>query len=161
MQLVPLKKWQKRRLSKHKFRRFCTTHSNSPFVTHNIKKCCVVMNLSNLKLAVYHIFSLKLKPLDFLRSVNSNFTLTVHSPKLWQAKTHFGEKKEKIWLDQNLNPRSVDQKLTMPTITPLVPCKKIGKSIYVTYIVMRQKMSLGLSKFCWVYCQSKVRINWL
>ena len=68
MQLVPLKKWQKRRLSKHKFRRFCTTHSNSPFVTHNIKKCYVVMNLSNLKLAVYHIFSLKLKPFDFLEA---------------------------------------------------------------------------------------------
>ena len=64
MQQLPLKKWQKRRLSKHKFRRFCTTHSNSPFVTHNTKKYYVVMNLSNLKLAVYHIFFLK--PFDFL-----------------------------------------------------------------------------------------------
>ena len=26
---------------------------------------------------------------------------------------------------------------------------------------MRQKVSLGLIKFWWVYCQSKVRINWL
>ena len=34
-----------------------------------------------------------------LKSVNSNFTLAVHSPKLNQAKTHFlshfGEKKKK------------------------------------------------------------------
>ena len=57
-----------------------------------------------------------------LKSVNSNFTLAVHSPKLNHAKTHFlshfGEKKkEKIWLDQDLNPRSVDQKLIMLTIT--------------------------------------------
>ena len=37
--------------------------------------------------------------LEKLKSVNSNFTLTVHSPKLNQAKTHFlshlGEKKRK------------------------------------------------------------------
>ena len=42
----------------------------------------------------------------FLKSVNSNFTLAVHSPKLGQAKTHFlshfGEKKEKTWLDLRL-----------------------------------------------------------
>ena len=53
-----------------------------------------------------------------LKSVNSNFTMAVHSPKLGQAKTHFGEKKEKIWLDQDLNPLSVDQKLIVLTITP-------------------------------------------
>ena len=38
-------------------------------------------------------------PLDLLKSVNSNFTLTVHSQKFGQAKTHFlshvGEKKRK------------------------------------------------------------------
>ena len=59
---------------------------------------------------------------EVLKSVNSNFTLAVHSPKLGQAKTHclshFGEKREKIWLDQDLNPRSVDQKLIVLTITP-------------------------------------------
>ena len=45
-------------------------------------------------------------------SDNSNLTLAVHSPKLNQAKNHFlshlGGKKEKIWLDQDLNPQSVD-----------------------------------------------------
>ena len=39
------------------------------------------------------------------------------------------------------------QKSIVLTITPLVPYEKIGKSIYVTYIVIRQKVSLGLSKF--------------
>ena len=57
-----------------------------------------------------------------VKSVNSKFTLAAHSPKLGQAKTHFlshfGEKKEKIWLDQDLNPRSVEQKLIVLTITP-------------------------------------------
>jgi hypothetical protein len=57
-----------------------------------------------------------------LKSVNSNFTQAVHSPKLGHAKTHFlshfGEKREKIWLDRDLNPQSVDQKLIVLTITP-------------------------------------------
>ena len=57
-----------------------------------------------------------------LKSVNSNFTLAVHSPKLYQAKTHFlshfGKKRAEIWLDWDLNPWSVDQKLIIPTITP-------------------------------------------
>jgi hypothetical protein len=91
-----------------------------------------------------------------------NFTLT----KIWTGQdslfvSFLGKKREKIWLGRDSNPRSVDQKLIVLTITPLVPCLKICKSIYITYIVMRQKVSLGLSKFLWVYCQSKVRINWL
>ena len=32
--------------------------------------------------------------LILLKSVNSNFTLAVHSPKLGQAKTHFLERKK-------------------------------------------------------------------
>ena len=51
-------------------------------------------------------------PLD-LKSVNSNFTLTVRSRKFGQAKTHLlfhvGEKKRKKWLGRNLNPGSVYQ----------------------------------------------------
>ena len=39
--------------------------------------------------------------MNVLKSVNSNFTLAVNSPKLDQAKTHFlshlGEKKKKIF----------------------------------------------------------------
>ena len=90
---------------------------------------------------------------DQLKSVNSNFALAVHSPKSGQAKTHFlshfrGKKEKKYgYLGQNLNPRSVDQKWTLLTISPLVPCQKISKSIFVTCIVLRQKVSLGLSKF--------------
>ena len=57
---------------------------------------------------------------DKVKSVNSNFTLAVRSPKLNHAKSHFlshfGEKKK--WLDQDLNPRSADKKLIMLTITP-------------------------------------------
>ena len=68
---------------------------------------------------------------DSLKSVDSNFTLAVHSPKL----------------DRDLNLRSVDQKLIVLTITPEVICLKFSKSIYVTNIVMRQKVSLGLSEF--------------
>ena len=49
-----------------------------------------------------------------LKSVNSNFTLAVHSPKFGQAKTHFlchfGKKREKIWRGRDSNPWSVDQK---------------------------------------------------
>ena len=44
-------------------------------------------------------WKLKAKITKLLKSVNSNFTLTVHSPKLNHAKTHFlshfGEKKRK------------------------------------------------------------------
>ena len=61
------------------------------------------------------------KLLSLLKSVNSNFTLAVHSPKPNHAKTHFlshfGEKKKKLWLDRDLNPQSVDQKLIMLSIT--------------------------------------------
>ena len=43
-----------------------------------------------------------------LKSVNSNFTLAIQSPKFGQAKTHLlshlGKKREKIWLGQDLNP---------------------------------------------------------
>ena len=56
-----------------------------------------------------------------------------------------GEKREKIWLGRDLNPKSVDQKLIMVTITQLIPCWEISKYIYVTYFVMRQKVSLVLS----------------
>ena len=75
-----------------------------------------------------------------LKSVNFSFTLAVHSPKLWQAKTHFlshflGKKGEKIRLGRDAHPWSVDQKLIVLTITPLVLCRKIIKSIYVTYIL--------------------------
>ena len=78
--------------------------------------------------------------------------MAVCSRKFGLAKTHFlahvgGKKREKIWLGQDLNPRSVDQMWIELTITPLVPFWKISKSIYVKYIVMRQKVSLGLSKF--------------
>ena len=52
------------------------------------------------------------------------------------------KKREKIWLDQDLIPQSVDQKLILLTITPLVTCLKYSKSIiYVTYIVMRQNVA--------------------
>ena len=37
-----------------------------------------------------------------------------------------------------------------------------GVAIFSLFFTkMRQKVSLGLIKFWWVYCQSKVRINWL
>ena len=86
-----------------------------------------------------------------LKSVNSNFTLALRSGKFGQAKTHFlshvGGKREKKMAKPGFEQQSVDQKLIMLTITPLVPCWKISKSIYLTYIVMRQKLSLSLSKF--------------
>ena len=57
-----------------------------------------------------------------VKSVNSNSTLAVHSPKFGQAKTHFlsqyGEKKiEKTWLDRVSNSRPLGQKLIVLTIT--------------------------------------------
>ena len=69
---------------------------------------------------------------------------------LWQYAHENLDRPRLIFCHKRKNmarPESVDQKLTMPTITPLVPCRIISKSIYVTYIVMRQKVSLGLSKF--------------
>ena len=45
---------------------------------------------------------------SFLKSVDSNFTLAVHSPKLNQAKTHFlshlGEKKRKNMTRKGFEP---------------------------------------------------------
>ena len=74
----------------------------------------------------------------FLKSVISNFTLAVryaHRPRLTFC-LMLEKKREKIWLGQDLNPRSVDQKSIVLTITSLVPCKIISQSIYVTFIVM-------------------------
>ena len=56
---------------------------------------------------------------SLLKSVNSNVNQAVPSSKLGRAKTHFlSHFGEKIWLDQDLNPWSVDQKLIVLTITP-------------------------------------------
>ena len=75
-----------------------------------------ILFVNNLDLVVVFVQQHKV-----LKSVNSNLNLAVHSPKLNQAKTHFlshlVEKKEKIWL-RDLNPRTVDQKLIVLTITP-------------------------------------------
>ena len=67
---------------------------------------------------------------DILESVNSNFTLAVRSRKFGQAKTHFlSHVGEKIWLGQDLNPRSADQNSIVLTITPLE-----NQQIYLFYI---------------------------
>ena len=67
-----------------------------------------------------------------------------------------------------MNPRSVDQKLIVLTITPQVTCLKLGKSVYLTYIVMRQKVSFGkctarvkleLTDFCFDINPMKFDIN--
>ena len=96
----------------------------------------------------------------FIKSVNSIFTLAVHSPKLNQAKRLtfclIWVKKNKaiLWFESMISGLEVY----------LANHYSIGhlfesKCIYVTNIVMRQKVSLGLIKFWWVYCQSKIRIN--
>ena len=62
-----------------------------------------LMNLSNFAISNFAISNFAIsngsQTCRALKSVNSNFTLAVHSPKLWQAKTHFlshfGGKKEK------------------------------------------------------------------
>ena len=59
----------------------------------------ILRTLSLSLLCNYHFFSWFFLAMWLLKSVNSNFTLAVRSPKLWQAKTHFlshfGEKKRK------------------------------------------------------------------
>ena len=49
-------------------------------------------------------FSQALLKKELLKSVNSNFTLAVHSPKIKEAKTHFGEKKEKNMASPGFEP---------------------------------------------------------
>ena len=62
----------------------------------------------------------------YLKSVNSNFTLgskfyeNLDRPRLTFS-LMLGEKREKIWLDWDLNSQSVDLKSIVLTITPLVP----------------------------------------
>ena len=65
----------------------------------------------NNKIQLFYVkFVIHIGPCSIVSPMvsDSNFTLTVHSPKLNQAKTHFlshlGEKREKIWLDRDLNP---------------------------------------------------------
>ena len=75
----------------------------------------------------------------------------------------FREKKRKNMARPGFKPTTSRSKVDRANkySIALVFCYKIGKSINLTYFVMRQKVSLGLSIFSWAYCQSKVRIYWL
>ena len=89
-----------------------------------------------------------------LKSVNSKFTPAVHSPKLNHAKTHFlshfGEKKRKNMARPGFEPtisRSEVDCANHYSNVSIVTCLKFRKSIYFKYIVMRQKVSLGMIEF--------------
>ena len=92
--------------------------------------------------------------IDTLKSINSNFTHQNFDMPILTFCLILAKKREKIWLDWDSNSLSVDQK------SIVVPCQKNSKSIHVTYVVMRQKVSLGLSKFWWTVLMQHFRLFW-
>ena len=90
------------------------------------------------------------------KSVNSNFTLAVHLPKLNHAKTHF--------LSHH-NVCKINRFAKLQTTSDLlIEGSYLGLAIFFLLFSPKwdKKWVLAWLSFAWwVYCQSKVWINWL
>ena len=109
----------------------------------------------------YMQFQLKSDSPKRIKSVNSDFTLAVHSQKTGQHSllSHHNL----CHINRFATFPTRDQWLARSTSDLLIVGLNPGLAIFFLFFFtqMRQKLSLGLIKFWWVYCQSKVRINWL
>jgi hypothetical protein len=79
-------------------------NNTMPNFIRNLKKWCRTVGATSIRIPVKNQNSG-----GELKSVNSNFTLAVHSPKLWQAKTHFLSHHNVCYINRFANFLTMDQ----------------------------------------------------